>query len=297
MAGTRGNAASRILFIIDDEPNLIKKVAGGNMKAETVTMNLGTDKKPIHTISNVTSDELTAEIGFSMGGSMLQWFNAFMDNDVMEKQGSIQFGNQKQQVTSIIDARDLWLTEISFPACDASSKDSAFIEFKCRGEEYTRKAGDNAAMQASTNFDQKGFMAANFSLSVGDLDCSKVKKTGKITCKMKLQQNPVGSQRIMELVPTVCELGDFEVTIDRVTEASWVQYYEDFVIKGNCGQSNMVNATLEYKTQNLEKTLATIEMTGMSPFELKHADVEAQKDAVGELTIKFKVEDYTIKMG
>jgi len=218
----------------------------------------------------------------------------------MRKNGAVvlfDFDFKQQQRMEFFNAL---ISEVNFPACDAGSKDAAFISLKMRPE-YTRMAATTAKgsqKSSSISAGQKAakMRAANFSLTIGDLDCPGVTAIEAFTVKQRFTES-VGEVRDYEFEPGALDVSNLAVTFAENSKNIFQDWFDDFVIKGNNNQSNERNGKLEYLSANLKDVLFTVTFLNLGIFKLERQKFEASSDRIRTVRAEMYCEQITFKPG
>lgn len=296
MANARSYSAGHYILSIDGEPSMVKDFDGGNIKAEVVTHKMGPEKWDVKAISNVKFEPFTINIGMSMGGNLYNWIKASMDNAHMRKNGYVAAANFDKKAMAYRHFRDALITEITIPAMDASSKDSAYFTVKFDAEEITYQDGDGADLKGTVNTKQKKWLNSNFRLRLGDLPCSKVSKIDAITLKQGIVQDDVGEFRIATKEPTKMEVPNMKVTFSAADVKPWAQWFENFVIKGLNTDSDELVGAIEFLDPSGKDVLGSLELQQVGIFSLNAEKLEAGKDGIHRYVAEFYVERMALNL-
>ena len=113
------------------------------------------------------------------------------------------------------DFIEAFITEITFPKNDGSSKDPCYLTVKF-SPEYTRhKKGDGSKAKAQIGPARKRWIASNFRLQIDGLDCKKVNAIDGFTIKQKIQEDAIGERRESVRVPGRLDFPNLQVTLTR----------------------------------------------------------------------------------
>ncbi len=126
---------------------------------------------------------------------------------------------------------------------------------------------------------QKVWLPSNFRLQIDGLDCSKVNKIDSFTVKQTVIDD-VGESRDFVKEPGKLEFPNLVITLAESTVATWQDWFEDFVIKGNVGDDKERTGTLEFLSPNLVDTLATIKFFNLGIFRLSSEKSESNADNI-----------------
>jgi hypothetical protein len=261
-----------------------------------VTINMGPDNLPIKHISTVKFEPFTINIGMSMGKGLYDWVKASLDKSHIRKNGYVAAADYNYKAQSYRHFRDALITEITIPACDASSKDTSFFTIKFDAEEITYQAGDDADVKGVVNTKQKKWLTSNFRLRLGDLPCTRVSKIDSFTIKQGTTQDDVGEMRISTKEPTKLEIPNLKVTFSASDVKPWAKWFEDFVIKGLNGQEAELSGAIEFMDPSIKETLGSVDLFQVGIFSLTEDKGEANKDSVKRWTAELYVERMALNL-
>jgi phage tail-like protein len=290
MADKRSYSAGHFMLSLDGEPAVLKDVDGGNIKGEVVTINMGPDNLPIKHISTVKFEPFTINIGMSMGKGLYEWIKASMDKSHIRKNGYVVAADYNYKAQSYRHFRDALISEVTVPALDASSKDTAFFTIKFDAEEVTFAAGDDAAVQGTVNTKQKKWLQSNFKLRLGDLPCTRVSKIDSFTIKQSVVADETGEARIPTKEPGKLEIPNLKITMSASDVKPWAEWFDTFVIKGENGQEAELSGAIEFMDPALKETLGSVDLFQVGIFSLTEEKAEANKDAIKRWVAEVYVE-------
>lgn len=292
-ANERAFNAGAFMCIIDGQPALISEFDGLNAKADIVTMKMGPQQAMMKHISNFEFDEASFKVGMAMGDSMRAWIQSTFDKSFIRKSGAIAAADFNFKAQSYRNFTDALLTEIGLPALDASSKDAAFFTIKFKADSAKYGPGDNADLKGDINAKQKRWMAANFRIKIGGLDCTTVKKVDAITIKQKVTADRHGESREIFLEPTSVEVPEIKVTLSAKAsiEKAWQQEFERVVHSGDTSAASEFTIALEWMSHDMKTTLGSITFNNCGWVSLKESKRESGKEGVRELEATFYTEE------
>jgi hypothetical protein len=169
---------------------------------------------------------------------------------------------------------DALISEIGMPALDAASKDAATMTVKLSPSTTRRETGGAAAKPAVSR--QKTWLPSNFRLEIAGLDCTKVSAVGALTIRQRTGDEP---DRRHQQEPAHLEIPNLVVELAEASGASFLDYFEDFVIRGNNGADTEKAGTLAYLGPD-GKPLFTLAFSGLGIFRLRAGRVEANSESV-----------------
>jgi len=280
------------LLSIEGEPCLLKKVDGGAIKGEVVTMAGGPDMLAIKHISTLKFESFTVEVGMSMGKPLYEWIKASLDKSFLAKNGYVVAADFKYKAKAYRHFRDAHIEEITVPALDASNKEAAYFTIKFTPEEITYAAGDDADLKGQMNVKQKKWLCSNFRFRLTGLEdaCARVTKVDSFTIKQGVTEDACGEFRINTKHPTKLEIPNLKVTFSAADIKPWAEWFDNFVIKGNNGQEQEKQGTIELLDPSTKETLGTVNLTQVGFFSLNSEALEANGDGISRWVAELYVE-------
>jgi hypothetical protein len=276
---------------------LLQKIGGGNFEAELVKLPMSDNYYGRRHVANPKFDEISVTCGIAMGEAFKEWVKSSLDRNHQYKNGSINAANYDRVVTQTREFRQALITEVGFPAADATHKEVAYLNVKFMPERLTYKRGDGttAMMPASSN--QSQFRCENFRLSIDGLeDATKyVSKVEALTVKQSTTRDFIGPTRDYELVPGNIEYSNLKITLPERHIDAFGKWFEDFVMSGINTATDERHGMLEFLTPDLRKTLLSIELWGLGIFKLTRSELVNNDEKVANCTIEMYCEKFTIK--
>jgi hypothetical protein len=138
---------------------------------------------------------------------------------------------------------------------------------------------------------------SNFKLTIDGLDCTKVNKIEALVVKQKLNESPIGENRDYQKEPGALEFPNLVVTLSESSAATWYDWFEDFVIRGNSADAQEKNGKLEYLSANLQDVLFTVEFKHVGIFKLEPDNGAQASDNLARLRAEMYVERMTFTQG
>jgi len=270
---------------------------GGHATSDVVVEKLGPDHIQKKHIAGVKYEDITVQCGTGMSRAFYEWIKASFDHKYARKNGAVIAADYNYKEHSRLTFYNGLITEIGFPALDASSKDAAKMSIKF-APEYTRMATTTGGPSVSGKYSidakvQKKWLPANFRIRIDGLEevCTRVNKIEAITVKQKVVENPVGELRDYEKEPAVLEIPNLVITFPESHSKPMYDWHEDFVIKGNNGDDKEKGGTLEFLTPNLQEVLFTITFQHLGIFKLTPEKVESGSENIRRLKAEMYCED------
>lgn len=128
-------------------------------------------------------------VGFYGNSGIMQWLEKSVGGSVKSDWVTNTCAIRKSGLATGIGYVGLNPVEITFPACDADSKDPAGIQIACSAQDRMKiPVPDEVKLKAAYNTakKQKAWLCSNFRLRIGDLPCSRVNKVDAFTVKQSV---------------------------------------------------------------------------------------------------------------
>jgi len=269
MADKRGYVAGKFMLDIgENSAGWIEDTEGGGATSDVVNEKLGADHIVHKHIAGVKYEDITVRAGAGMSKGFYDWISASWSSNFARHDGAIHATNFNNDVVQTRKFYNALITETTMPACDASSKEPAFLTLRF-APEYTRTAKGSGKAQADATKQQKMWSPANFKLEIDGLDCSRVNKIEAITVKQKVVENPIGEDRDYNKEPASVEFPNLTVTFGAQSGQSWTDWFQDFVIDGRSTGESEKTGSLTYLTPNLQGALFRLNFFGLGIFRLE----------------------------
>lgn len=135
---SRAYASGRFAFELDGILlDFIKSVEGGFARADVVQQKLSQSQLPKKHLANLKYSDIVIQCDPSLSGPLLNWVTASLAMTYARKNGAIVTADFDYKERSRLEFFNALISEVTIPACDASSKDSGQLTLKL-APEYTR---------------------------------------------------------------------------------------------------------------------------------------------------------------
>lgn len=274
----------------------IKTVGGGSISAEVIDEPAGPNYFVKKHIAQPKYEDFTIQVGFSNSRPLYEWIKQAWNGTNTRVNGSITSADVNLNYQSERQFTNALLTETTIPAMDGSSKEPAYITLRFAPEitRTVKASGKLTADYSYTQADQKMFLPSNFRLQIDGLDCSKVNKIESFTVKQGAASKDVGSARDRLKDPGKLNFPNLKITMPEVAAKPFIDWYENFVIKGINDDSKEKKGSLTFLSANRTKELAIIEFSNMGIFRIQQ-DVTGT-DQIKRVTVELYVERMTFQI-
>jgi len=276
---------------------LLQKVDGGNIEAEITTIPIAHDYFVAKQIATFRYREFSATLGLSMAQPVLDWIEASLNMSFLRKSGAVKAADFTRQVRFIREFHDALIAEIGFPACDAASKEPAFLALKFAPESIRNRKGDGSIVEGAVDLRQKMFSPANFALSVDGLagPCAKVSKIEAITIKQTHVDEDIGDSDDDYKEPGHIEFPNIKMTVSEAAADDLYAWHEDFVINGNNDATKERTGSLTYFDATRNKALVELQFSNLGIFKIGASPNVNNEDKIASVVAEMYCERVSAK--
>jgi hypothetical protein len=231
-----------------------------------------------------------------MTSDVYQWINASWSGNSIRKSGAVVAADQRYVAVSQREFFNALITEVTFPKLDGSSKEPAYLTLKC-APEYTRTAKASGGITPVAKADQKVWLSSNFRVAIDGLDCTKVSAVESFTVKQSVVKNDIGEARDYVKIPGRLEYPNLTITLAESSVKSWHDWFDDFVIKGNCDDSREKSGSIGLLAPNLTDELMRIDLFNVGIFSLASEKRDTSAESVARVTAQLYCERMALQFG
>lgn len=168
----------------------LSKVEGGNATSDVVSEKVGPDAMVHKHITTPKYDDISVSFGTPMARSLFEWIKSSIEGRYQRNDGAIHTCDYDGNVESTLNFYHGLITEVGFPALDASSKDAAKMSIKIQPELTRRtKISGKQAISGAKGAKQKLWLANNFKVQIQGLNCSAVEAVNPLVFKLPAVQS------------------------------------------------------------------------------------------------------------
>jgi hypothetical protein len=213
--------------------------------------------------------DIRLEVGADMDKSFYNWIVQALQGQHVSLSGAILGADYNFNVISRLEFQRALITEVTFPALDATSKDTARLSIVLSPEQTVLNRKASGKLSVTSAKTQKKWLTSNFRLSIDGLDTTRVTKIDALTIKLpRSVPGNVECSSCDNLPPP--QKVDFPhvVVTTGVPAESFYDWFQGFVIEGNNDDSKEKGGALEYLASDLKTVLFTIKLRNLGIFEL-----------------------------
>jgi hypothetical protein len=266
VARERAPASATVLQLAGTPVGTLRSAAGGSAVGTVVSDGAGAPGKK-H-VGAVAYEDLELELDLSLERSVYDWIGAAWAGNAQRKSGTLLGLDLNGSAKNAREFDSALITAVTFPACDAASKEAGFITLVLAPERVTHAAA-SAGKAPVAAVKGKSWLASNFKLEIDGLDASRVIRIDPIQFKQPVAASEVGRLREPSKQASAIQFENLRVTLPEAGADSWRTWHEDFVIKGNSSDKNERGGRLLLLAPNLKDELARIELSNLGIIALR----------------------------
>jgi phage tail-like protein len=300
----KGYVANRFALELDDRKNagFVSAIDGAHFKSNPVKQNVGNTNHVTIYAGKPTYDDITVTVGMAMSPAFWKWIKASLDNKPERRTGALvgyDFNMQERSRRSFYGAL---ISQVKFPALDATSKTAASLLVTISPERLEYAKGDNSKLKSDTAPNetpkQKRWLTSNFRFELdrfkGD-ESLQTLSVGDFTVKQNIIQQNVGYELETRKAVGRLELPQITVSFPENKGDMWIKWYEKAVVKGDRREQTTTGVLTYYSTDRQE--LMRLEMAGISLASLEVDKYDSKKDAIANITATLNIESMTLVPG
>lgn len=298
MSTPRSFAAGRYQFNLDPtyDAAFVKSVDGGFHKAEVVTELAGPTNLAFKHSSTVDIQPISLELGMAISKPVVDWISASWRRDYQRKSGSIVHADFNGKIRYAQEFTEALILETTFPALDASNKDSAYMTVKIQPEGLTIKT-DSGDLQGENGVKQKLWTPSSFRMSIDGCNCNGVNKIDSFTVKQDVKKFHFGPYREPQIEPSKLTFPDLTIESSLAFAEDFLKWHQNYVVLGKKDTKEQRNGEIIFYDQSHANPLLTVKLqhVGISAFEIIKS--EANGDKIKRAKISLYVESMDITDG
>lgn len=262
---------------------------GGYATAEVIAARVpGPDPVVRKHLGAVKYEDIAIACGTGMSKSFYDWLGGLFTRTSQPKNGAILVADFNRKELSRLNFFNSLITEIGFPALDASSKDAAKMTIKISPEHtvYKKGSGKTVSPSGPDPGPAKKWTAADFRLQMDGLDCTRVNKIDAVIIRQCVAENRVGQSQ-----PASLDVSNLAVTLAESSASTFFDWHQDFVIAGNNGQGKEKHGTLDFLSPSLTDSLFRLTLKNLGIFKVSPEKIESASDAIHRVTATMYCEE------
>jgi hypothetical protein len=162
------------------------------------------------------------------------------------------------------------VTEVTFPACDASASNPQTMTVKITPE-VVRAGALSGAAGGATMMPAPQWRSSNFALQIAGCEqsCKYATAIDALTVKFPMATNAIGTVREYVKTPSgALQVPDLTVYMSQQNDTQFAQWQQTFEIMGQSTAANEKTGTLHYLAPDLKTSLFTLNFGGLGIYRL-----------------------------
>jgi phage tail-like protein len=275
----------------------IESARGGNAVGEVVTVRSGGEMMGAKHITRVHYKPIELQIGLTLDPVMYTWIGDTLQGNIAKKSGVITWAGMDGKVIRELEFEDAVITEIGFPAADASSKDAGFQTIQLQPTLTRMKRDKGKKISAGISGKGKNWLTSNFRFDMDGLGQAspRVAKVLPFAAKVKVAEIQSGAGGGPDIVPVSVEAPNISVFVGASHAEELYEWHEDFVIAGNSQASQERQGSLAWLSADGKTSLLTVTFHKVGIYSL--AVEEGVADAIQLVRAELYVEQIECVVG
>jgi len=288
--GSRGYSSCMFMLEIEGKSaGFLKGVEGGGPFA-AVTTETDTNGVARKRLDPVQYKPISMSFGTGMTQELYLWMTDFLSRKSSAKEAAIVFCDYTLKEQSRLIIHNARITELTFPALELGSKDSAYFTLTVQPE--VTSTSFSSAGSSISGFGAKAkssWSRGNFLLTIKGLEAAaaKVRVIGALTVKQALTKE----DRVVS--PGVLTTPDLVLTIPKNQARPFYDYCEQFVVNGNPNDER--NGTLEFRDKNSKTSLFTLVLSNLGIFSIEELRLVNGVEVISSVNIALYCEEMRLK--
>jgi phage tail-like protein len=296
IAGTGSYVTGNFQLKLDGvDAGFLKSVDGGAISADVISEPVGPSNQMKKHIGPPRYEAFSMQIGLWMGKAVYEWIQTAWKMKGVRKNGSILAYDYNLEARSEREFFNALITEVTLPAMDAASKDQCYMTVKFAPEMVRMKKASGKVTLSPVNARQEMWLASNFKLEIAGLDCSKVSAIDSFSITPAVVDT-IGEARIPLQESGGLEFPNLSITLAESAAATWIDWFDDFVVKGNHGDEREKNGSLIFLSPTLQAELGRVNFFNLGIFKIASAKADAADERIHRVTAQLYCERMELQL-
>ena len=241
----------------------LSSVEGGSAEAEVVTEKLGPDNIARKHIAGVKYEDITINCGTGMSKAFYEWIKASFDGKPSRRDGAIVAADFNNAIVDTLTFQQALISEIAFPALDASSKEAAKMTVKLAPEMARFDLGDGTKVDLPPIPQGKRWLTSNFKVGIDGLDdaTTRISKVDAIVIKQSVADDPATGAQL----PGPLDVPDLAITFPEADAAGFLKWHEEILATNNADSPDAAEKAgwIKYYPPNFSDPFFTLSFSNL----------------------------------
>jgi hypothetical protein len=272
----------------------LREADGGNPYGEVVLEPPAAGGVVRKHLGGVRYEDITVVAGSGMSRGFWSWLQDMTEGRALRRNGELVAADYNNKEQSVLAFDSALITEVTFPALDASSKENATLAVTLSPEVTRRRKGTGAAASPKLGSRQKAWLASNFRFNLANLPTQRVSRVDSFTIRQPIHETPVGGAREPERAVGALELSALVITLPESDAEPFFTWLDDFVVKGNDSADKERTGSLQLLSPDLKSILFELAFQGVGITRITSEPGADGKETVPRVRVELYVE--TVKL-
>jgi hypothetical protein len=208
--------------------------------------------------------------------------------------GAIVFLDASRNEHERLEWTNGMITEVTFPAADGASKETARVRVTITPETARLVPGSGAPYETLAS-KQKVVSQSSFRFSLAGLEqaSTKVSKVSAIVVTRRATDD-VGELRDFEKAGVVLAVSNIVIALSQSELAQYAAWFDEFVIRGICDASHERAGSLTFLDASLKNEVMHIDLGGVGITRITRQRDAARAGVVPQATVELYCENVTL---
>jgi hypothetical protein len=283
---------------VQGDLTFLRKVSGGNVLGKVTSQTSGNEHFARKQLDGTTNDDFRLEFGTAMSSGLFDWIAASWGPQPPTRDGAVLACDLQYTIRSERGFIGALIAETGFPAFDASSKTAGYLTVRLTPLSLLPVTDPSTKLNVNLGPGAKPklWSTSNFRVAIDGLVATKVSRIAPFAVRRPIEMVSAGGTPQIEAGPI--DFPSLRITLSMASAASWVDWYEDFVLNGNNGPAGERKGSLTLLAPNLMDELARVDFDGLGIYRLTtDSDEDAPPDQIARMTAHLYCEQMTLIAG
>ena len=289
-------SGNSVLFVDGVSCGQVQQWQGGEVVGDAVVERSGDGTPPKKHIGAIHITPIIVELSAPPAAPLVELMNALFTNTTLRKTITVaDYPSDTKLTGTQLEATNASLIEVDFAAVDAASKDPYQITLVFSAESVRTDAAKTAAPSAGgKGVATKRVVASNFKFALGELASDRVMSVAAFTVKRAVTDTSSGETRDYKTESGPVTFANLVVTLSEMGSADWTAWQDDFIVKGNNGDSREKTGRLDLLDATLKEKLFSLQFSHVGITRLTHEPMAAGKEGVAKLQAELYYEGLSV---
>jgi hypothetical protein len=296
MAMATGRAYSAGTFALEiggATAGFLLSAAGGEPRAEVVEEQAPSTWVRKH-IGAPKYEDIVIESRIPMSGPLESWIISLFEGKQSVTDGAIVLLDYSMKVSQRLEWTGGLISQVTFPAADGASKETARVRVTITPELTRLVAGSHAAYGKATAGKEKSVLLSHFRFTVSGLEQASAKVSDVAAISVTRRgTDDIGEERD-HAHDLVLDVSNIAFRVARSEAGPFATWLDDFVVKGLNDASHERTGSLTFLDQTLKNELLRLDLGGVGIFGLTYERHEARSEVIARAKVELYCETVSL---